>query len=105
MYVQCSIQALSCNHCCSEKSIRITYSECVFVALKYPARNAHAPYCHLWPIQLYNILPHYLINGKILRENNKEKKYALIFYKTFVCNISRSKKIKIRLNKKKFVFL
>jgi len=21
----------------------------------YPARNARAPYCHLWPVQLYNI--------------------------------------------------
>jgi len=21
----------------------------------YPACNAHAPYCHLWPLRLYNI--------------------------------------------------
>ena len=26
-------KARSCNHCCSGKAIRITYSECVFVAL------------------------------------------------------------------------
>ena len=32
-------------------------------SLRYPACNAHAPYCHLWPAELYNILPHYLING------------------------------------------
>ena len=48
----------SCNHCCSEKAVSITYSECVCVCvcvsvclsvclciLRYPACNAHAPYC------------------------------------------------------------
>jgi len=29
-------------------------------SLRYPAHNAHAPYCHLWPASLYNIFPHYL---------------------------------------------
>jgi hypothetical protein len=24
-------------------------------SLRYAARNAHAPYCHLWPVGLYNI--------------------------------------------------
>ena len=33
--------------------------------LSCPARNAHAPYCHLWSALLYNIFPHYLINGTI----------------------------------------
>ena len=33
IYVQCNIQARSCNHCCSGKTISITYSKCVFVAL------------------------------------------------------------------------
>jgi hypothetical protein len=23
-------------------------------------------YCHMWPVQIYNIFPHYLINGTIL---------------------------------------
>jgi hypothetical protein len=31
--------------------------------LSYPACNANAPYCHLWPVRLYNIFLHYLING------------------------------------------
>jgi hypothetical protein len=31
----------------------------------YLAFNADAPYCHLWPDQLYNIFPRYLINGTI----------------------------------------
>jgi hypothetical protein len=34
--------------------------------LSYPARNAHAPYCHLWPVRLYRIFSHYIINGTIL---------------------------------------
>jgi hypothetical protein len=29
-------------------------------------RNAQAPYCHLWLALLYNIFPHYHINGTIL---------------------------------------
>ena len=33
--------------------------------LRYPACNAHEPCCHLWPAQLYNIFPHYPINGTI----------------------------------------
>ena len=41
---------------------------CVYVCgLRYPARNAHAPYCHLWPVQLYQIFPHCLINETIFR--------------------------------------
>jgi hypothetical protein len=33
IYAERNIEARTCNHCCSEKSISITYSECVFVAL------------------------------------------------------------------------
>ena len=29
-------------------------------SLRYPACNAHVPYCHLWHIRLCNIFPHYL---------------------------------------------
>ena len=34
-------------------------------SLGYPARNAHGPYFHLWPVRLYHIFPHYLTNGTI----------------------------------------
>ena len=37
-------------------------------SLRYPACNAHAPYCHLWPVPLYNIFPHYLINSTIFEK-------------------------------------
>ena len=36
--------------------------------LIYPSCSAHSPYCHLWPVALYNIFPHYLINGTIIEE-------------------------------------
>ena len=35
-------------------------------SLSYPACNAHAPCCYLWPLRLYHIFPHYLINSTIL---------------------------------------
>ena len=37
----------------------------MYSCLSYTACNAHVPYCHLWPVRLYHIFPHYLINGAI----------------------------------------
>ena len=37
-------------------------------SLRYPACNAHTQHCHLWPAPIYNILPLYLINGKIFEK-------------------------------------
>jgi len=34
-------------------------------SLRYPVCNGHAPYCHLWPAQLYNIFPYFLLNDMI----------------------------------------
>jgi hypothetical protein len=28
-------------------------------SLRYPASNAHAPYCHLWPVRLYDMFTHF----------------------------------------------
>jgi hypothetical protein len=39
-------------------------------SLSYPACNAHAPYCRLWSVWLYNIFPRYFINGTIFGEKN-----------------------------------
>jgi hypothetical protein len=33
--------------------------------LSYPAYNTHVPYYRMWPLRLYHIFPHYLINGPI----------------------------------------
>ena len=37
-------------------------------SLRYPACNAHAPYCHLWPAPLYNIFPHYLKKARFSKK-------------------------------------
>jgi len=36
--------------------------------LTYPARKAHEPSCHMWPVWFYHILPHHLIHGTIFRK-------------------------------------
>jgi len=63
-------------------------------SLRYPACNAHAPYCHLWPARLYSIFPHYLINGTIFGGGGvtEYKTCVLILSTNFVWNISHSKK-------------
>ena len=49
MYVRRNVVANSCNCCCSGKAIRITYSECVFVALgiQHAMRKRHFVICDL----------------------------------------------------------
>jgi hypothetical protein len=51
-----TMRRVQCHYCCSGKAIRITYSECLFVALGIQ-------HCYHGPARLYWILPHYLING------------------------------------------
>ena len=58
-----------CDHCYRGKETSITYSECV-CSISYPACKAHAPYCRLWPVRLYQIFPHCLINGTIFGEKS-----------------------------------
>jgi len=58
--------ARSRSNCCSGKAISTTYCKCA-CSLSYPACSAHAPYCHLRPVRLYYIFPHYLIHGTIVR--------------------------------------
>jgi hypothetical protein len=96
-----NIEARSYNHCCSGKAISITYSGCVSVALGNTASNAHPPYCHPWPARLYNIFPHYLINGTIFEKKVTEHKTCvLIFCTTYVWNISHSKQNWARYDRK-----
>ena len=69
-------------------------------SLRHPARNAHAPYCHLWPAPLYDIFPHYLINGTIFEKRLLNTKCVLIFCTAFVWNISYVKKKLARCDQK-----
>ena len=74
----------------------IKYSECVpvYFCLGHPACKVHAPYCYLWPVLLYHIFLHYLINGTTFGggEVSEHKMCDLILLTTFVSNISRSMK-------------
>jgi len=47
-------------------------------SLRESACNAHAPYCQLWPVRVYNIFPHYLINGTIV--DNKLPNTKCVFW-------------------------
>jgi len=72
-YIKCKIKALSYNYLCRGKAISIQYCECVCVLLLYLSdMQMHffcaVLYCHLWPVWLYHIFPHYLINGMIFRK-------------------------------------
>jgi len=50
--------------------------------------------CHLWPVWLFRIFPHYLINGTIFgrKRCTKYKMCVLMFSATFVWNIFHSKR-------------
>ena len=73
---------------------------------RYPARNAHAPYCHLQPFRLHIIFPHYLINGAIFEKKVIEHKMCVLTFSTiFVSNIIfHSRKNWARYNQKCLLF-
>jgi len=105
-YVKRNTEALSYNHCCTGKSVSITYSESVFVALgtQHEMRMCHI--INLWPLRLYYIFPHYLINGTIFEKKKvtEQKIYGFIFCTTFARNISHSNKNRARYKKCALVF-
>jgi hypothetical protein len=72
-----NIKARSCNHCCSGKSISITYYECVSIALgiQHAMRMRHTA-------RLHHIFPHYLRNGKSLGKTLKNKKMCVLIFST-----------------------
>jgi hypothetical protein len=59
MYVQCNVESLSCQNCCSGKAVSIAYSECI----QHEMRMYYIVICGL-----PNIFPHYLINGRIFEK-------------------------------------
>jgi hypothetical protein len=93
MYVQRNNEARSCNHCCSEKPINITYAECVFEALgmKYIIHIRHNFIYGLSGCTIISTLSH-------KRHDFGRKKYIghevsiLIFSAKFVLNTPHSKK-------------
>jgi hypothetical protein len=79
------------NHCCSRN--QYYYVFWVYVNSFYPACNAHAPHCNLWPSRLYIIHEHHLTTARIRKEKKSYWTWNVRFdflYK-FVWNISHSK--------------
>ena len=58
------------RQCTYHVTLRRVPSKCYILwvcicSLRYPACKVHVPYCHLWPVRLYNIFQLYLANGTI----------------------------------------
>ena len=48
-------------------------------SFRYPACNAHAPYCHLWSARLYIFFPNYLITGMIFEKKKRLLSIKCVF--------------------------
>ena len=69
-------------------AIRITQPEGVFLALG-TQHAMHMCHCHMWPAQLQNIFPPYLINGMILEKKVVQHEMCVaIFSVTCLKNFS-----------------
>jgi len=69
--------------------------EVLHILIVCSACKVHAPLlcCHLRPLWLFHIFPHYLTNDMVFEKNIIEHKMCvLIFPTTFVLNISQSEK-------------
>jgi hypothetical protein len=75
MYVSRNTEVRSCNLCCSGKAMSITYSECVCVYVALVISHA----MRMRHIVVYNIFPHFLINGTIFEKQLLKTKCVLIF--------------------------
>jgi hypothetical protein len=74
-------KARSHNHCWRAKPIGITLSRCVSVFLLSITQSACAvSYWHMWPVRLYHVFPHYLINNTIFGKKKViEQKARFLF--------------------------
>jgi hypothetical protein len=60
-------------------------------SLRYPACNAHKPYCNQWPVRIYVIFSHYLTKETSFGKVIEHKMCVLISSTTPIWNISHSK--------------
>ena len=60
--------------------------------LSYPACNAHAPFCHLWPYPVLHSFSILFPKWKNFRKKLRDTKCVCIFSTTFVWNIYNFKK-------------
>ena len=80
----CNIEACLHNHHCSGRAVNVEYYELVSVFLpSLPSKQityfSTTLYCHLWPIWLYHIFPHYLIKGTIFGKMLLNIKFVFLF--------------------------
>ena len=99
LYVHRAIEARSCNRCCGGKAMSIIQPVCVCMcvcvcvcSLRYPACNAYAPYCHLWPVLLYNTFSTFSHKRHDFRKKKvtAHKMWVLSSSTTFAWNIFHS---------------
>ena len=65
-----------------QQNFKFTYF--VFVALiSQQEKSCTVLYCHVWPLWLYDILPHYLMNDTVFGKNVLN----INVYADFRCNI------------------
>jgi len=61
-------------------------------SFRYPACNADAQCCHLWPVWMYHIFPHYLINSTILGERIGHKALLRVKGQRYILHEIRKRK-------------
>jgi hypothetical protein len=97
--LQCNTEVCLCNHCCYGKGKYQISQGCVCI-LALLIQHANfvfpAPYCHLWPVWLYYVCPHYLINSAVFRKFYWAENVCLISSTSLVWNISHSDKNSVR---------
>ena len=82
-----------------EKQLLLHNLTVCICSLRYPACNAHASYCHLWPDPLYNTF-HLISHAHNYRKKNLlQTKCVLIFSTNFIWNIFHSRQNWARYDK------
>jgi hypothetical protein len=68
--VQRNFEARSPNQFQSHKAVSIKYYKCVSVCKSHLI--CAVLYCHLWPVWLYQVSPHYFTDGTIFKKKKKK---------------------------------
>ena len=75
-------KARSCNHCFRGKAVLHILGLCLQPFLSIIKCACAVVYGHPWPVLLYHIFPHFLINGTIFEKNGTEHKMCVLTFST-----------------------